>query len=76
MRIFVSILVNLLSILCLLKVLGEGYDVMELINDIIFSFSFGLGIPEMMSGILAVIVLLLPGIAVYFLWNYLIKILK
>lgn len=76
MRIFVSILVNLLSILCLLKVSGEGYNVMELINNIIFSFSFGLGIPEMASEILAVIVLLLPGIVVYFLWNYLIRILK
>ena len=76
MRIFISILVNILIVLYLLKTSGAGYNLLELINGIIFTFSFGFGVPVIISGILAVLILLTPGIAVYFLWNYLKKISK
>lgn len=76
MRIFISILVNILIVLYLLKTLGAGYNLLELINGIIFTFSFGFGVPVIISGILAVLILLTPGIVVYFLWNYLKKISK
>lgn len=76
MRIFMSILVNILIVLYLLKTSGTGYNVLELINGIIFTFSFGFGVPVIISGVLAVLILLTPGIVVYFLWNYLKKITK
>ncbi|MCX3066925.1 MAG: hypothetical protein ACRDA2_06065 [Cetobacterium sp.] len=76
MRIFISILVNILIVLYLLKTSGAGYNLLELINGIIFTFSFGFGVPVIISGILAVLILLTPGIVVYFLWNYLKKISK
>lgn len=76
MRIFISILVNILIVLYLLKTSGAGYNLLELINGIIFTFSFGFGVPVIISCILAVLILLTPGIAVYFLWNYLKKISK
>lgn len=76
MRIFMSILVNILIVLYLLKTSGLGYNILELINGIIFTFSFGFGIPVIISGVLAVLILLTPGIVVYFLWNYLKKITK
>lgn len=76
MRIFISILVNILIVLYLLKTSGVGYNLLELINGIIFTFSFGFGVPVIISGILAVLILLTPGIVVYFLWNYLKKISK
>ena len=70
MRIFMSILVNILIILYLLKTSGLGYNILELINGIIFTFSFGFGVPVIISGVLAVLILLTPVIVVYFLWNY------
>lgn len=76
MRIFMSILVNILIVLYLLKTSGLGYNILELINGIIFTFSFGFGVPIIISGVLAVLILLTPGIVVYFLWNYLKKITK
>ena len=76
MRIFISILVNILIVLYLLKTSETGYNILELINGIIFTFSFGFGVPVIISGILAVLILLTPGIVVYFLWNYLKKITK
>lgn len=76
MRIFMSILVNILIVLYLLKTSETGYNILELINGIIFTFSFGFGVPVIISGILAVLILLTPGIVVYFLWNYLKKISK
>lgn len=76
MRIFISILVNILIVLYLLKTSGAGYNLLELIKGIIFTFSFGFGVPVIISGILAVLILLTPGIVVYFLWNYLKKISK
>ena len=76
MRIFMSILVNILIVLYLLKTSGLGYNILELINGIIFTFSFGFGVPVIISGVLAVLILLTPGIVVYFLWNYLMKISK
>ncbi|MHA4990163.1 hypothetical protein [Cetobacterium somerae] len=76
MRIFISILVNILIVLYLLKTSGAGYNLLELINGIIFTFSFGFGVPVIISGILAVLILLTPGIVVYFLWNYSKKISK
>ena len=76
MRIFMSILVNILIVLYLLKTSETGYNILELINGIIFTFSFGFGIPVAISGVLAVFILLTPGIVVYFLWNYLKKITK
>ena len=76
MRIFMSILVNILIILYLLKTSGLGYNILELINGIIFTFSFGFGVPVIISGVLAVLILLTSGIVVYFLWNYLKKITK
>ena len=76
MRIFISILVNILIVLYLLKTSGAGYNLLELINGIIFTFSFGFGVPVIISGVLAVLILLTPGIVVYFLWNYLKKITK
>ncbi|MGL5413307.1 hypothetical protein [Cetobacterium sp.] len=76
MRIFISILVNILIVLYLLKTSGAGYNLLELINGIIFTFSFGFGVPVIISGILAVLILLTPGIVGYFLWNYLKKISK
>lgn len=76
MRIFISILVNILIVLYLLKTSGAGYNLLELINGIIFTFSFGFGVPVIISGILAVLILLTPGIVVHFLWNYLKKISK
>ncbi|MEG0645006.1 MAG: hypothetical protein RR438_06635 [Cetobacterium sp.] len=76
MRIFISILVNILIVLYLLKTSGAGYNLLELINGIIFTFSFGFGVPVIISGILAVLILLTPGIVVYFLCNYLKKITK
>lgn len=76
MRIFMSILVNILIVLYLLKTSGLGYNILELINGIIFTFSFGFGVPVIISGVLAVLILLTPGIVVYFLWNYLKKITK
>ncbi|MGL5760222.1 MAG: hypothetical protein ACRCXS_02310 [Cetobacterium sp.] len=76
MRSFISILVNILIVLYLLKTSGAGYNLLELINGIIFTFSFGFGVPVIISGILAVLILLTPGIVVYFLWNYLKKISK
>ncbi|MEG0237069.1 hypothetical protein [Cetobacterium sp.] len=71
-----SILVNILIVLYLLKTSETGYNILELINGIIFTFSFGFGVPVIISGILAVLILLTPGIVVYFLWNYLKKISK
>ena len=71
-----SILVNILIILYLLKTSETGYNILELINGIIFTFSFGFGVPVVISGVLAVLILLTPGIVVYFLWNYLKKITK
>ena len=76
MRIFMSILVNILIVLYLLKTSETGYNILELINGIIFTFSFGFGVPVIISGVLAVLILLTPGIVVYFLWNYLKKITK
>ncbi|ERT68331.1 hypothetical protein HMPREF0202_01720 [Cetobacterium somerae ATCC BAA-474] len=76
MRIFISILVNILIVLYLLKTSETGYNILELINGIIFTFSFGFGVPVVISGVLAVLILLTPGIVVYFLWNYLKKITK
>lgn len=76
MRIFMSILVNILIVLYLLKTSETGYNILELINGIIFTFSFGFGVPVAISGVLAVLILLTPGIVVYFLWNYLKKITK
>ncbi len=76
MRIFMSILVNILIVLYLLKTSETGYNILELINGIIFTFSFGFGVPVVISGVLAVLILLTPGIVVYFLWNYLKKITK
>lgn len=76
MRIFMSILVNILIVLYLSKVSGAEYNILELINGIIFTFSFGFGVPVIISGVLAVLILLTPGIVVYFLWNYLKKITK
>lgn len=76
MRIFMSILVNMLIVLYLLKTSETGYNILELINGIIFTFSFGFGVPVVISGVLAVLILLTPGIVVYFLWNYLKKITK
>lgn len=76
MRIFISILVNISIVLYLLKTSETGYSILELINGIIFTFSFGFGVPVVISGILAVLILLTPGIVVYFLWNYLKKITK
>ena len=76
MRIFMSILVNILIVLYLLKTSETGYNILELINGIIFTFSFGFGGPIIISGVLAVLILLTPGIVVYFLWNYLKKITK
>ncbi len=76
MRIFMSILVNILIVLYLLKTSETGYNILELINGIIFTFSFGFGAPVVISGVLAVLILLTPGIVVYFLWNYLKKITK
>lgn len=76
MRIFMSILVNILIVLYLLKTSETGYNILELINGIIFTFSFGFGVPIIISGVLAVLILLTPGIVVYFLWNYLKKITK
>lgn len=76
MRIFMSILVNILIVLYLLKTSETGYNILELINGIIFTFSFGFGVPIIISGVLAVLILLTPGIVVYFLWNYLKKISK
>lgn len=76
MRIFISILVNILIVLYLFKTSGAGYNLLELINGIIFTFSFGFGVPVIISGVLAVLILLTPGIVVYFLWNYLKKISK
>lgn len=71
-----SILVNILIVLYLLKTSETGYNILELINGIIFTFSFGFGVPVIISGVLAVLILLTPGIVVYFLWNYLKKITK
>ncbi|MGL5279346.1 MAG: hypothetical protein ACRC8M_09815 [Cetobacterium sp.] len=71
-----SILVNILIVLYFLKTSGAGYNLLELINGIIFTFSFGFGVPVVISGVLAVMILLTPGIVVYFLWNYLKKISK
>ncbi|MBC2854622.1 MAG: hypothetical protein ACRDAG_04235 [Cetobacterium somerae] len=71
-----SILVNILIVLYLLKTSETGYNILELINGIIFTFSFGFGVPVVISGVLAVLILLTPGIVVYFLWNYLKKITK
>ena len=76
MRIFISILVNISIVLYLLKTSETGYNILELINGIIFTFSFGFGVPVVISGVLAVLILLTPGIVVYFLWNYLKKITK
>ena len=76
MRIFMSILVNILIVLYLLKTSETGYNILELINGIMFTFSFGFGVPVVISGVLAVLILLTPGIVVYFLWNYLKKITK
>lgn len=76
MRIFISILVNISIVLYLLKTSETGYSILELINGIIFTFSFGFGVPVVISGVLAVLILLTPGIVVYFLWNYLKKITK
>ena len=76
MRIFMSILVNILIVLYLLKTSETGYNILELINGIIFTFSFGFGVPVVISGVLAVLILLTPGIVVYFLCNYLKKITK
>lgn len=71
-----SILVNILIVLYLLKTSETEYNILELINGIIFTFSFGFGVPVVISGVLAVLILLTPGIVVYFLWNYLKKITK
>lgn len=76
MRVFVSILVNILIVLYLSKVSGAEYNILELINGLIFTFSFGFGVPVVLSGVLSIITLLTPGIIIYFLWNYLIKIFR
>lgn len=76
MKIFIAVLIDVLSILYILKISDLGYNLLELINGIIFTFSFGFGVPVIISGILAVLILLTPGIVVYFLWNYLKKISK
>ena len=76
MRVFISILVNILLVLYLSKISGVEYNVLELINGLIFTFSFGFGVPVVLSGVLSIIALLTPGIIIYFLWNYLIKIFR
>ncbi len=76
MRVFVSILVNILIVLYLSKVSGAEYNILELINGLIFTFSFGFGVSVVLSGVLSIITLLTPGIIIYFLWNYLIKIFR
>ncbi|MCQ8213159.1 hypothetical protein NON08_11680 [Cetobacterium somerae] len=76
MKILVSILINILSVLYVLKISQLGYNVLDLINGLIFTFSFGFGIPIVFSGILTIIILLSPGILTYYLYKYFIKFFK
>lgn len=76
MKILVPILINILSILYFLNISHLEYNIFDLINGLIFTFSFGFGIPIIFSGILTIILLLSPGILTYYLYKYFIKFKK
>lgn len=76
MKIFIAVLIDVLSILYILKISDLGYNLLELINGIIFTFSFGFGIPVILSGVLTIIILISPGVIVYFLWDYLTELFR
>lgn len=78
MKIFIAVLIDVLSILYILKISDSGYNLLELINGIIFTFtfSFGFGIPVILSGVLTIIILISPGVIVYFLWDYLTELFR
>ena len=71
---FVKLLISLIAnILVVCYLANPEYDILGLIEGIAFFFAFGYGVPVILSIVLAIVILISPGIGIFSLWSFLEK---
>ncbi len=65
-QITIAVFINIIILFWFLREYNSGYNILDFIDKIEFILSFSYGVPIVLSHLLAILIIVSPGIGIYF----------